>query len=156
LFPFPAHQTGRVHFEHPAFRLVSPQHPRERSPPHGAERRHRGFLTSHCDTAGSKGHSSTRCYRLIVNHRSVSSFTSTPEARVLPSTGITRPPRYLDPLRLPDRPPSLEMMLEVRPPPAPGLPNLRRPLFSCMPCSVPRWIEQVLVGFFPIRAAFPG
>src|SRR6266849_5818342 len=24
-FPFPAHQTGRVHFEHPAFRLVSPQ-----------------------------------------------------------------------------------------------------------------------------------
>ena len=137
MFPFPAHQTGRVHFEHPAFRLVSPQHPRERSPPHGAERRHRGFLTSHCDTAGSKGHSSTRCYRLIVNHRSVSSFTSTPEARVLPSTGITRPPRYLDPLRLPDRPPSLEMMLEVRPPPAPGLPNLRRPLFPHAVLSTP-------------------
>src|ERR1019366_8062987 len=56
LFPFPAHQTGRVHFEHPAFRLVSPQHPRERSTPHGAGRRHRGFLASHCDTAGSKGH----------------------------------------------------------------------------------------------------
>jgi len=28
--------------------------------------------------------------------------------------------------------------------------------FSCMPCSVPRWTEQVLVGFFPVRAAFPG
>jgi hypothetical protein len=28
--------------------------------------------------------------------------------------------------------------------------------FSYMPCSVPRWTEQVLVGFFPIRAAFPG
>ena len=106
-FPLPAHQTGRVHFEHPAFRLVSPQHPRERSPPHGAERRHRGFLASHCDTAGSKGHSSTRCCRLIVNHRSVSSFTSTPEARVLPSAGITQHRRYPDPLRLPDRPPSL-------------------------------------------------
>src|ERR1039457_1085797 len=23
----------------------------------------------------------------------------------------------------------------------------------CMPCPVPRWTEQVLVGFFPIRAA---
>src|ERR1700693_4831331 len=39
-FPLPAHQTGRVHFEHPAFRLVSPQHPREWSPQHGAGRRH--------------------------------------------------------------------------------------------------------------------
>src|SRR6266852_5377645 len=61
-FPFPAHQTGRVHFEHPAFRLVSPQHPRERSTPHGAVRRHRGFLASHCDTAGSKGH---QCYAVL-------------------------------------------------------------------------------------------
>jgi len=25
-----------------------------------------------------------------------------------------------------------------------------------MPCPVPRWTEQVLVGFFPARAAFPG
>src|ERR1035441_404897 len=25
-----------------------------------------------------------------------------------------------------------------------------------MPCPVPRWTEQVLVGFFPIRAAFRG
>jgi hypothetical protein len=24
-----------------------------------------------------------------------------------------------------------------------------------MPCSLPRWIEQVLVGFFLVRAAFP-
>src|SRR6266849_706272 len=62
LFPFPAHQTGRVHFEHPAFRLVSPQHPRERSTPHGVVRRHRGFLASHCDTAGSKGH---QCYAVL-------------------------------------------------------------------------------------------
>src|ERR1035441_4852313 len=30
-FPFPAHQTGHAHFEHPAFRLVSPQRPRKRS-----------------------------------------------------------------------------------------------------------------------------
>jgi hypothetical protein len=25
-----------------------------------------------------------------------------------------------------------------------------------MPCSIPRWTEQVLIGFFPARAAFPG
>src|ERR1022692_5240806 len=30
-FPFPAHQTGRAQLEHPAFRLVSPQRPRNRS-----------------------------------------------------------------------------------------------------------------------------
>ena len=49
----------------------------------------------------------TRCYRLIVNHRSVSSFTSTPEARALPSAGITRPQRSYGPLRLPGWPSSL-------------------------------------------------
>src|ERR1039457_930690 len=49
----------------------------------------------------------TRCCRLIVNHRSVSSFTSTPEARVLPSADITRHLRSYDPFRLPDRPSSL-------------------------------------------------
>ena len=37
-----------------------------------------------------------------------------------------------------------------------GSPEITKITFSCMPCSVPRWIEQVLVGFFPIRAAFPG
>ena len=25
-----------------------------------------------------------------------------------------------------------------------------------MPCPLPRWIEQMLVGFFPVREAFPG
>ena len=46
----------------------------------------------------------TRCGRLIVNHRSVSSFTSTPEASVLPSADVTRHPRSYDPIRLPVRP----------------------------------------------------
>ena len=105
---FAGHTTGRVHFEHPAFRLVSPQHPREWSTPHGAVRRPRGFLASHCDTAGSKGISVTRCCRLIVNHRSVSSFTSTPEARALPSAGIPRPQRSYGPLRLPGWPSSCD------------------------------------------------
>jgi hypothetical protein len=50
----------------------------------------------------------TRCYRLIVNHRSVSSFTSTPEARALPSAGITRPQRSYGPLRLPGWPSSFD------------------------------------------------
>src|SRR5216684_1253121 len=50
----------------------------------------------------------TRCCRLIVNHHSVSSFTSTPEARVLPSAGITRPQRSYGPLRLPGWPSSFD------------------------------------------------
>src|ERR1017187_5687310 len=61
-FPFPAHQTGRVHLGHPAFRLVSPQHTHERSTPRSAGRRHRGLLASHCDTAGSKG---PHCYAVL-------------------------------------------------------------------------------------------
>ena len=39
--------------------------------------------------------------RLIANHRPSTSSKSTPEARVLPSTGITRLHQYYDPLRLP-------------------------------------------------------
>ena len=44
----------------------------------------------------------------IVNHRTVSSFTSTPEARALPSAGITRPQRSYGPLRLPGWPSSFD------------------------------------------------
>jgi hypothetical protein len=33
-FPFPAHQTGRAHFEHPAFRQISPTSSRTASPKH--------------------------------------------------------------------------------------------------------------------------
>jgi hypothetical protein len=50
----------------------------------------------------------TRCYRLIVNHRSVCSFTSTPETRALPSAGITWPQRSYGPLRLPGWPSSFD------------------------------------------------
>src|SRR5947209_3756129 len=82
-------------------------------------------------------------------------FRSTSEVRVLPSTGITRLPRYSDPLRLPDWPPSCDDVwrCHLRPPRiSPNYPDH----LPCMPCPVPRWTEQVLVGFFPIRAAFPG
>src|SRR6266851_8955951 len=97
----------------------------------------------------------TRCYRLIVNHRSVSSFTRTPEARVLPSTGITQHPRYRDPLRLPDRPSSYRGCWRCdlhRRRISPNYPDH----LSYMPCSIPRRTDQVRVGFFPDRAAFPG
>jgi hypothetical protein len=106
LFPFPAHQTGRVHFEHPAFRLASPQHPRERSPRMVPGDGTEDFSLRTATQQDRKVISITRCCRLIVNHRSVSSFPSTPEARVLPSAGITRHLRYRDPLRLPGWPPS--------------------------------------------------
>src|SRR6266849_4814973 len=96
----------------------------------------------------------TRCCRLIVNHRSVSSFTSTPEARVLPSAGITQHPRYRDPLRLPDRPSSYRGCWRCDLHQRRISPNYPDRL-PCMPCSVPRRTEQVRVGFFPVRAAFP-
>jgi len=46
--------------------------------------------------------------------------------RVLSSTGVTRLPRSYDPLRLSDRPSSLIDDVGGGPPPAPGLPKLRR------------------------------
>jgi len=89
-FPVPAHQTGRADFPHPAFRQAS--------------------LPAHGDTKGRLRRavqlprkSSDPCgvVRLFANHRSSTSSKSTPEARVLPSTAITRLQRYYDPLRLP-------------------------------------------------------
>jgi hypothetical protein len=137
-FPFPAHQTGHVDFPHPAFRLVSPQHPREPSPPHGAGRRHRGFLASHCDTAGSKGHQN---YNGVIDSSSITALF--PLSPAHQKQGSFPPPALpglhgtFDPLRLPDRPPSLKMMLEVRPPPAPGLPNFTQPTFPACRAQYP-------------------
>src|ERR1700682_1951562 len=54
-------------------------------------------------------------------------FKSTSEVRALPSAGITRHPRYCDPLRLPSLAVILTTTLEAQPPPFPDLPQLPRP-----------------------------
>ena len=45
--------------------------------------------------------------RLIANHLHLAIFESTPEARALPSAGVTRLQRSYDPVRLPPKPPPL-------------------------------------------------
>src|SRR5712691_4811326 len=52
------------------------------------------------------------------------SFTSTPEARALPSAGITRLHRSYGPLRLPGWPPPFLTTSGTRSPPVPSLPQL--------------------------------
>jgi hypothetical protein len=66
--------------------------------------------------------------RLIANHFHLAFFESTPEVRVLPSTGITRLQRSYDPVRLPPmRPP--EATLRPLPSHRTGLPRLLEPPF---------------------------
>jgi len=89
-FPIPAHQTGRADFPHPAFRQASlPGSRRHNSPP------------SPGNTASSDVFGSSRCCQAHRQSPLLDLFKSTPEARALPSTGITRLRQYYDPLRLP-------------------------------------------------------
>jgi hypothetical protein len=85
----------------------------------------------------------------------LSSFTSTPEVRVLSSASITRPQRSYNPLRLPDWPlvPSDHVWSATST--SPGYPPLAQITFSACRAHYPGGPEQVLVGFFPARAAFP-
>ena len=81
-------------------------------------------------------------------------FKSTPEVRALPSTGITRPQRYYDPLRLPTGCASPRRWNSRSTPM--GLPRCPHHL-SDVPCPLPRRTGQgLLSAFFPIRTAFPG
>ena len=57
------------------------------------------------------------------------SFESAPEVRALPSTGVTQPQQYYDPVRHPHRP-SSQRCLEARPPACAGLPQLPGPPFQ--------------------------
>jgi len=75
--------------------------------------------------------------------------------RALPSAGITRHQRYRDPLRLPSLAVIPKTTLKAYLRHSRISPNYPDHL-PCMPCSLPRWTEQVLVGFFLVRAAFPG
>ena len=76
------------------------------------------------------------------------------ELRVLPSTGIARLRRYFDPIRRPDRPPSMDGVGGASST-NPGPPSITRPTFYACRAHYSRRIEQVLIGFFPVRTAFP-
>ena len=89
-FPLPAHQTGRADFPHPAFRQASLPGPRRHHWP-----------PSPGSTASSEVFRSSWCCQALRQSPTLDLFKSTPEARVLPSTAITRLQRYYDPLRLP-------------------------------------------------------
>ena len=143
-FPFPAHRTGRAVFPHPALRQSSPQ---------GARRRPRIPLRLAIQLS-LKCPDSFWCLQTFVNHRTLTPLKAQLEVRVLPSTGITRLPRYYGPLRRPNGPPTFLPTLES-PPSVPGLPQLPRP-----PClhaipNTPADRTAALVGYFPIPAAFP-
>ena len=92
--------------------------------------------------------------RLAPIHRPSPASPSTPEVRVLPSTGIARLQQYYAPVRLPPVPLS---EAALRPPPWPqmGLPRYPHHL-SGVPCPLPRRIETgACVDGFPAHAAFP-
>jgi hypothetical protein len=125
-FPLPAHRTQHADFPHYALRLVSSRaydgcsHER---PPCSRPSWRRDTACSE----GSRFHSVV-C-RLTPIHTPSPSSTSTPEVRVLSSTGVTRHQRSYDP---------------VRPPPAPS------------PCGDVEAATLVPNGYPPItRSAFP-
>ena len=70
-------------------------------------------------------------------------FESVPEARALPSTGVTRLQKYYDPLRLP---PGLSARRV-----SPDYPD--HP--SDVPCPLPRWIERVHLSVLPHPCCLP-
>src|SRR3954452_16530039 len=84
--------------------------------------------------------------RLIVNHRTFSSFSSTPEVRVLSSAGVTRPQWSYNPLRLPDWPSPLRATFGGATSTSPGYPPLAQITFSACRAHYPGGPEQVLVG----------
>src|SRR5205814_4275606 len=68
-------------------------------------------------------------FPIIANHPHFSVFESAPEARVLSSTGITRPQRSYDPVRLPPWPPPVATLRPL-PSPVTGVPRLPEPPFQ--------------------------
>ena len=156
-FPLPAHRTGRADFRHPALRLASPQGTRRTAnlgwclattPWHVTNLRLAAELPL-------KPSDTFRCYQAHRQSPILGSFESAPEVRVLSSTGITRPQRSYDPVRLPPGPPCLprRWSCDLRPkrasPDYPDhLPNV--------PCPLPRWIGTgAYVGCFPIPRGLP-
>jgi hypothetical protein len=93
--------------------------------------------------------------RLIANHPHLIIVKSTPEVRVLPSTGITRPQQYYDPVRLPLRAVAPSAPLRLLPSPGTGLPRLPASPFQRAVPTTPADRAGALVDFFPAHAAFP-
>ena len=92
--------------------------------------------------------------RPMANHPGISIFTSAPEVRGLPSTGVTRLQQYYAPVRLPPDPPP-SATLKPRPPIANGSPPLPASPFRRAVPTTPADRTGALVDCFPIRAAFP-
>ena len=82
------------------------------------------------------------------------SFKSTPEARALPSTGITRHHRYYGPLRLPPRPIHNRIVTGRDPVSGTGLPRCPRYLPDML-SPLPRWIRIGGSVTSPFRFGLP-
>ena len=95
-------------------------------------------------------------YRLAPSHPPSPSSTSTPEVRVLSSTGVTQLHRYYDPVRLPLEPmpygtvEAATLAQHGPPSPACAIPCLD------VPCPLPRWTGPgASVGCFPRSCCLP-
>jgi hypothetical protein len=152
-FPIPAHRTGRADFRHPALRLVSPWGTRgEIGRARVLRGRLRPFATRHSNLRRILSFDSVR--RLSANHLDLSIFESTPEARVLPSAGITQLHWSYDPIRLPPEPPP-SATLRPLPSPMTGLPRLPEPPFRRAAPTTPADQTGARVDCFPAHTAFP-
>src|SRR5580704_8520987 len=92
--------------------------------------------------------------RLIANHLHLAFFESTPEVRVLPSTGITRLQRSYYPVRLPPMPPP-EATLRPLPSHQTGLPRLPEPPFRRAVPTTPADRAGAFVDCFPASRSLP-
>src|SRR5271157_6442199 len=96
----------------------------------------------------------SRCLQALANHLHLAIFESTPEVRVLSSTGITRLHRSYDPVRLPPMPPP-KATLRPLPSHQTGLPRLPEPPFRRAAPTTPADQAGAHVDCFPAHAAFP-
>src|ERR1035437_7135205 len=87
-----------------------------------------------------------RCCQTHRQSPSLPSFTSTPEVRTLSSAGVTRPHRSYGPFRLPDWPTPLLASFGTATPSQSRASPTDPDRLPYMPCSLPRWTDQVLVG----------
>src|ERR1700737_4092387 len=92
--------------------------------------------------------------RLIANHLHLAFFESTPEVRVLPSTGITRLQRSYYPVRLPPMPPP-EATLRPLPSHQTGLPRLPEPPFRRAEPTTPADRAGAHIDCFPASRGLP-
>ncbi len=96
-----------------------------------------------------------RCCQTHRQSPHLSSFTSTPEVRVLSSASVTRPQWSYNPLRLPDWPLPLRTTLGGATSTSPGYPPLAQITLLCMPCSLPRWTGTGACWFLPCPRGLP-